>query len=162
MKRNINREKRRARARRHERVRDKVHGTSARPRLCVTRSLTHIYAQIIDDETGRTLASASSLKLALAPVEQPPAPEQPAQEAGSEGKGQKGEKGEKGDKGGKGKKPARPLSLKMRRSAEVGKLIAEAALAKGIKAVAFDRGGYLYHGRVAALAKAAREGGLEF
>ncbi len=155
MKRNVHREKRRARTRRHERVRDKVHGTAERPRLCVTRSLGHIYAQIIDDDSGRTLVAASSLKIALPAVEQPaPPPEKPAQ----------AEKGGKGDKGGKGKKPAeqRPLSLKMRRSVAVGKLIAEAAIAKGIKAVAFDRGGYLYHGRVAALAKAARESGLDF
>jgi large subunit ribosomal protein L18 len=154
VKRNIHREKRQARVRRHERVRDKVRGTAARPRLCVTRSLTHIYAQIIDDETGRTLAAASSLKLTF-PAEEQAAPEKPEQT-------EKAGKGEKGDKGGKGKKPARPLTLKMRRSVAVGKLIAEAAIAKGIKAVAFDRGGYLYHGRVAALAKAAREGGLEF
>jgi large subunit ribosomal protein L18 len=156
VKRNIDREKRRARVRRHERVRDKVRGTTARPRLCVTRSLTHIYAQIIDDQTGRTLAAASSLKISFPPAEQQAAPPEAPEQV------EKAGKGEKGEKGGKGKKPARPLSLKMRRSVAVGKLIAEVALAKGIKAVAFDRGGYLYHGRVAALAKAAREGGLEF
>jgi large subunit ribosomal protein L18 len=152
VKRDANQERRRSRLRRHERVRKQVHGTSARPRLCVFRSLNHIYAQIIDDESGTTLAQASSLRVELAPVAQqapekaPDAPEKA--EKGKDGKGQK--------------KPARPLSLKMRRSVAVGKAIAAAAMAKGIKAVAFDRGGYLYHGRVAALAKAAREGGLEF
>jgi len=139
--------------RRHERVRNKVHGTAARPRLCVFRSLNHIYAQIVDDDSGRTLAAASSLKLAL-----PPAAEATPAAADKPDKPEKGEKGKEG----KGGKKARPLSAKMRRSVAVGKAIAEVALAKGIKAVAFDRGGYLYHGRVAALAKAARDGGLEF
>ena len=151
MKRDINRENRRGRMRRHERVRDKVRGTAERPRLCVFRSLNHIYAQIIDDDARRTLAFASSLKLEFPPVVAQAAP------------ADKPEKAEKGDKGKGGKKGAqRPASLKMRRSAAVGKAIAASALEKGIKAVAFDRGGYLYHGRVAALAQAAREGGLEF
>lgn len=153
MKRDINQEKRLGRMRRHERVRNKVHGTAARPRLCVFRSLNHIYAQIVDDDSGRTLAAASSLKLAL-----PPAAEAASAAADKPDKPEKGEKGKEG----KGGKKARPLSAKMSRSVAVGKAIAEVALAKGIKAVAFDRGGYLYHGRVAALAKAAREGGLEF
>ncbi len=140
--------------RRHERVRNKVHGTSARPRLCVFRSLNHIYAQIIDDDRGATLAAASSLKLELPPLQEAPekAPE----------KAEKPEKGEKGKEGKGSKKASRPLSMKMRRSIAVGKAIAAVALEKGIKAVAFDRGGYIYHGRIAALAKAAREGGLEF
>lgn len=143
--------------RRHERVRDRVRGTSDRPRLCVFRSLNHIYAQIIDDGTGRTLAYATSLKVEFPPFEAPAAPAEQADKPG------KPEKTEKGDKGKGGKKGAqRPMSLKMKRSVAVGKAIAAAALEKGIKAVAFDRGGYLYHGRVAALAKAAREGGLEF
>ena len=161
MKRDVNQENRNARLRRHERVRKQVHGTPARPRLCVFRSLNHIYAQIIDDDSGRTLAQASSLKLEFAAVPQAPekAPDKAPEKAGE--KADKPEKGEKGkDKG--GKKPARPMSLKMRRSVAVGKAIAAVAVEKGIKAVAFDRGGYLYHGRVAALAKAAREGGLEF
>ena len=157
MKRDINQEKRHSRLRRHERVRKQVHGTAARPRLCVFRSLNHIYAQIIDDETGRTLAAASSLRIELPPV---PAP--PEKDAAKADKPEKGEKGKDGKDGKGGKKPARPMSLKMRRSAAVGKAIASAAIEKGIKAVAFDRGGYLYHGRVAALAKAARDGGLEF
>ena len=153
MKRDIHQEKRKARQRRHERVREKVHGTPERPRLCVFRSLSHMYAQVIDDVSGKTLASASSLKIELPPVEEAPKAA-PAEAAEKGGKGEKGEKG-------KGKK-SRPLSMKMRRSVAVGKAIAAASLAKGIKAVAFDRGGYLYHGRVAALAKAAREAGLEF
>lgn len=151
MKRDINQEKRHGRLRRHQRVRNKMHGTSARPRLCVFRSLNHIYAQIVDDDTGRTLAAASSLKLELAPL--PEAPEKAPEKA---------DKSEKGKEGKGGKKAARPLSMKMRRSVAVGTAIAAAALEKGIKAVAFDRGGYIYHGRIAALAKAAREGGLEF
>ncbi len=154
MKRDVNQEKRHGRLRRHERVRNKVHGTSARPRLCVFRSLNHIYAQIIDDDRGATLAAASSLKLELPPLQEAPekAPE----------KAEKPEKGEKGKEGKGSKKASRPLSMKMRRSIAVGKAIAAVALEKGIKAVAFDRGGYIYHGRIAALAKAAREGGLEF
>jgi large subunit ribosomal protein L18 len=154
VKRDVNQEKRHGRLRRHERVRNKVHGTSARPRLCVFRSLNHIYAQIIDDDRGATLAAASSLKLELPPLQEAPekAPE----------KAEKPEKGEKGKEGKGSKKASRPLSMKMRRSMAVGKAIAAVALEKGIKAVAFDRGGYIYHGRVAALAKAAREGGLEF
>jgi len=154
VKRDVNQEKRHGRLRRHERVRNKVHGTSARPRLCVFRSLNHIYAQIVDDDLGTTLAAASSLKIELPPL--PEAPEKAPEKA------DKPEKGEKGKEGKGSKKAARPLSMKMRRSIAVGKAIAAVALEKGIKAVAFDRGGHIYHGRIAALAKAAREGGLEF
>jgi large subunit ribosomal protein L18 len=160
VKRDVHQEKRRARIRRHERVRKQVHGTSAKPRLCVFRSLNHIYAQIIDDDSGRTLAAASSLKMELPAVEAAPEPAEKQEKAEKSEKSEKGAKGEKGDKG-KGKK-ASPVSAKMRRSIAVGKAIAEAARAKGVTAVAFDRGGYLYHGRVAALANAAREAGLEF
>ena len=106
---------------RHKRVRGKVSGTPERPRLNVFRSETNIYAQIIDDVNGVTLASASSLDKAI------------------EGYG--------------GNVAA---------AAAVGKLVAERALAKGIENVVFDRGGYLYHGRVQALAEGAREGGLKF
>jgi large subunit ribosomal protein L18 len=102
----------------------------------VFRSLNHVYAQIIDDDAGRTLVSASSLKL------QTPAPT--AQDG--DGEGEKG----------------KPRSVKVQRSMAVGRVIAEAALAKGIEQVTFDRGGYLYHGRVAALAKEARKKGLKF
>ena len=106
---------------RHARVRTKISGTSERPRLCVYRSLNHIYAQVIDDVNGVTLCSASSLDKAI------------------EGNG--------------GNKVA---------ARAVGKLVAERAKAKGIEIVVFDRGGYLYHGRVAELAEGAREGGLQF
>jgi len=132
------REKRLARKRRHLRVRKKIWGTAERPRLNVFRSLNHIYAQIIDDDAGKTLVSASSLKMDISKLK--------AEVADDEG----------------GKKGKKPLSTKMLRSIAVGKAIAEAAVAKGIKRVAFDRGGYLYHGRVAALAEAARKAGLEF
>lgn len=132
--RNVNRENRKARLRRHGRVRRKIWGTSETPRLCVFRSLNHIYAQIIDDVAGRTLVAAASLKVKVR--EEPEA----AEEA----------------------KKAGPRSLKMRRSRAVGKAIAEMALTKGIKGVKFDRGGYIYHGRIAELADAAREAGLEF
>ena len=110
-----------ARLKRHMRVRAKISGTPERPRLSVFRSAKHIYAQIIDDVNGVTLASASSLDKAI------------------EGYG--------------GNVTA---------ASAVGKLIAERALAKGIENVVFDRGGYLYHGRVQALAEGAREGGLKF
>lgn len=107
------------RLRRQKRVRKKVEGTSERPRLSVFRSNEHIYAQLIDDSTGRTLAAASSL----------------------------------GDK----------LKGAKKSTAEaVGKLIAERGKAAGVEAVVFDRGGFLFHGRVAALAEAARQGGLKF
>ena len=109
-----------ARARRHARVRKSVFGTEVRPRLNVFRSNTHIYAQIIDDETGTTLVSASSVNLKL-----------------TDGGNIEGAK-------------------------KVGADIAKKALEKNIKKVVFDRGGYQYHGRVEALADAARENGLEF
>ena len=118
------REKEYKRYRRHLRVRRKIVGDVERPRLCVFRSLRHIYAQIIDDREGRTLASASSMKLAVAVDEK--------------------------------------TGRKMLEAKAVGKAIAESAKDKGITKVKFDRGGYLYHGRVAALADAAREAGLEF
>jgi len=110
-----------ARKRRHVRVRARVSGTPERPRLNVYRSNKHIYVQLIDDTTGRTLTSASTA------------------EKGYEGNGGNVEAARK-----------------------VGQLIAERSLAKGYKAVVFDRGGYLYHGRIQALADAAREAGLEF
>ncbi|WP_333619662.1 50S ribosomal protein L18 [Dietzia sp.] len=111
-----------SRARRHNRLRKKVEGTSARPRLVVKRSSRHIHAQIIDDSRGHTLAAASTLEADVQSVE--------------------------GDK--------KALSAK------VGQLLAERAKAAGVDAVVFDRGGNKYHGRIAALADAAREGGLEF
>jgi large subunit ribosomal protein L18 len=116
--------KEQGRKRRHARVRARVSGTPARPRLCVFRSLKHISAQVIDDSTGRTLATASSLSKEIR------------------------ESGEKRSKAKVGK--------------AVGILLAQRAKALGIEAVTFDRGGYLYHGRVKALAEGAREGGLKF
>jgi large subunit ribosomal protein L18 len=112
------------RKRKHVRVRKKVSGTTARPRLNVFRSLTNIYAQIIDDDKGNTLVAASSLDESL--------------------------KGKL--KNGSNKEAAK----------EVGKLIAARAIQEGIDMVVFDRGGYLYHGRVKELAEGAREGGLKF
>lgn len=109
---------------RHARVRKKIHGTTARPRLSVYRSLNHVYVQVIDDEQGKTLAAASSLESAV-----------------------------KGQKNGK---------LKTDVAKMVGTLISERAKEKGITTIVFDRGGYLYHGRVKALAEAVREGGLVF
>lgn len=107
----------------HTRIREKISGTTERPRLNVYRSLDHIYTQLIDDSTGATLASASTLT----------------------------KKGEEKKSGGN-----------IEAAKAVGKLIAERAQEKGIKKVVFDRGGYLYHGRIKALADAAREAGLEF
>jgi len=112
------------RKRKHIRVRKKISGTPERPRLCVYRSLTNIYAQVIDDSTGRTLVSASTIEKEI-----------------------KDNIGFGGNVAG---------------AAEVGKLVARRALAQGISVVVFDRGGYIYHGRVAALAEAAREAGLNF
>ena len=103
------------------RIRKRVQGTSERPRLSVFRSAKHIYAQIIDDVQGVTLASASS-----------------REEVTADGAG------------------------KIGRSSAVGKRLAERAKEKGVAKVAFDRGGYLYHGRIKALADGARSGGLEF
>src|SRR5690606_11060163 len=109
---------------RHQRIRKKIDGTTARPRLSVRRSLNHIYAQIIDDTTGKSLLLYSSLS--------------PELKASAEGK------------------------TKTETSKELGKLVAQKAIEKGIKVVVFDRGGYLFHGRVKAVADAAREAGLEF
>lgn len=112
------------RKRKHLRVRKKVFGTPERPRLSVYKSLKHIYAQVIDDTKGKTLAAASTLSPEI--------------------------RGEV-----KGKKNIAAAQM-------VGRLIAKKALERGIKKVVFDRGGYLYHGRIAALADAAREQGLDF
>ena len=113
-----------ARRMRHTRVRRKVAGTGERPRLCVFRSLKHIYAQVVDDERGVTLAAASSADRQL-----------------------------RGETDGKSKSAV---------SASVGALIASRAKESGVTSVVFDRGGYKYHGRIRALADAAREGGLVF
>jgi large subunit ribosomal protein L18 len=142
------------RDRRHKHIRHTVVGSPDRPRVCVFRSGGHIYAQIIDDTQGHTLAAVSSLKLDMPKAK--PAPE-PAAEADAEGKGKKGKKGKKG-----GKKPKAPEGAKILQAKEVGRMVAEVAKEKGITRIRFDRGGFLYHGRVAALAKAMRDGGLEF
>ncbi len=110
-----------ARVKRHYRVRNKISGTAERPRLNVFRSAKHIYAQIIDDVNGVTLAAASTTEKAF-------------------------------ENFGGNKEAAK----------EIGKLVAQRALEKGIDTVVFDRSGYLYHGRVKELAEGAREGGLQF
>jgi large subunit ribosomal protein L18 len=113
-----------SRKRRHERVRKRVTGDDARPRLCVFRSLKHIYAQLIDDGSGQTIASASTLDTEI--------------ETDSANKNKRG------------------------KAELVGALVAKRAQEKGINQVVFDRGGYRYHGRVKALADAARKAGLRF
>ena len=115
------------RQKRHTRVRKRVQGTSERPRLNIYRSSSNIYAQVIDDLAGRTLAAASSLDASL-----------------------------RGDKRGKS------VGGNIDAAKSVGTLIADRAKSAGVSKVVFDRGGYLYHGRVQALADAARENGLDF
>jgi large subunit ribosomal protein L18 len=109
---------------RQRRVRAKIHGTAARPRMNVYRSLTNIFVQVIDDDNGHTLVSASTIDNEIAPQVQ-----------------------------GKTKTEAAQI---------VGKIVAERAKNAGIEAVVFDRGGFKYHGRIAALAEGAREAGLKF
>ena len=112
------------RERRKLRIRRKINGTEVRPRLTVFRSSKHIYAQIIDDAQGRTLATASSLDASL--------------------------------------RESLRTGADVDAASAVGKLVAERAVAAGVTEVVFDRGAYIYHGRVKALAEAAREGGLSF
>jgi large subunit ribosomal protein L18 len=107
---------------RHRRIRLRLSGTPERPRLNVFRSLKHVYAQVIDDTVGHTMAAASSLEPSIREAE----------------------------------------GSKVDRARAVGQLVAERALERGIEKVVFDRGGYKYHGRVKAVAEAAREAGLEF
>ena len=113
-----------SRVRRHTRIRARVQGTESRPRLCVFRSLSNVYAQVIDDTKGQTLASASSLDEEI--------------------------------------KSATDGKKKVEISKLVGTLVAKRAKEKGVTQVAFDRGGFKYHGRVKALAEAVREQGLKF
>ena len=108
-----------ARRKRHDRIRLRLAGTDSRPRLAVFRSLNHLYAQLIDDGPGKTVAAASTVDMK------------------TKGNG-------------------------VNQAAEVGKAIAAKAKAAGVSSVVFDRGGFLYHGRIKALADAAREAGLEF
>jgi len=107
----------------HDRIRKKMQGSGERPRLNVYRSINHIYVQVIDDLSGKTLVSASTAE---------------------------------------GKKEERKSGGNVASAKAIGKAIAERAKAKGVTKVVFDRGGYLYHGRVKALAEAAREAGLQF
>lgn len=207
-----------ARIRRHQRLRNHVEGTQQRPRLNVFRSSNHIYAQVIDDVTGQTLVTASSLEETLrnfkpAAKEGPSLPEKVGDLVGAvvekaadvvemaaeviptKGKGAKTEKAapraqgkgaqpQKGGQAAKGrvsqvktelpaaqkgakKTPVEALALiadnrKVAVAREVGKLVAQRAKEKGISRVVFDRGGYSYHGRVAAVAEGAREAGLNF
>ncbi|MGN7246255.1 50S ribosomal protein L18 [Janibacter anophelis] len=109
-----------ARGRRHVRLRKKVSGTAARPRLVVTRSSRHVFVQVVDDTVGKTVASASTMEADVRALE----------------------------------------ADKTERAKKVGELVAERAKANGVDAVVFDRGGNRYHGRVAAIADGAREGGL--
>lgn len=195
-----------ARLRRHQRMRRYLAGSPERPRLNVFRSGKHIYAQVIDDSTGRTLVAASTLDeslrdFKLAVVAAPTRVEQKAEEAQVEmaaeaaptkGKGAKSEKAAKAPaKGaqaqkGKGGQPAAQVKTvlpsaqkstaktpvealaaiannrKVAMAREVGKLLGQRAKGQGINQVVFDRGGYAYHGRIAALAEGAREAGLSF
>ncbi len=147
----------------HKRIRGKVLGTPERPRLAVFRSLSHIYAQIVDDTQGQTLVAAASSDKSFQSAAPAPAPEPAAVEAPA-AEGKKGAKAEKGDK--KVPKKAAPAAKasggNVAGAKLIGKTIAERAQQKGIKQVVFDRGGYIYHGRIKALADAARAAGLEF
>lgn len=201
-----------ARLRRHHRIRRRLEGSEERPRLSVFRSGQHIYAQLIDDSSGRTVAAASSLEEALRSFQVTPkaapaarskaavtdeAPvEMAAEVAPAKGKGARVEKaapkpqtkGTQQQKGapGKGGKPAAQVKTllptaekgvartpvealaaiadnrKVAIAREVGKLVAQRAKEKGVSRVVFDRSGYAYHGRIAALAEGAREVGLNF
>ncbi len=199
-----------ARLRRHQRMRNHLEGSQERPRLNVYRSGHHIYAQVVDDTTGKTLAAASSLDETLRdfkpavmeqekkaqdaadkalvveaatetiPIQGKGAKAQkPAQKAPAKGTPQKSTQGKGGKPGtqvkillpaaqkGTAKTPVEALEAiahnrKVATAREVGKLVAQRAKEKGVSRVVFDRGGYAYHGRVAALAEGAREVGLEF
>jgi large subunit ribosomal protein L18 len=146
------------RVRVHSRIRQRVRGTGERPRLAVFRSLNHIYAQVIDDRKGHTLAAASSgEKGGEKKSDEKKSSEKPVSEtAVAEKAGDK-----KSEKSSSGKAKA-ASGGNVAGAKQVGKLIAERAKAQGVTKVVFDRGGYLYHGRVKALADAAREAGLEF
>lgn len=119
-------QKRSRRIRAHHRVRNRLRGTAKRPRLCVFRSLNHLYAQVVDDDLGQTLAQASTL-----------------------------------DKDVAGKLESSSRSNK-KAARVVGQLLADRAKAKGVESVVFDRGGFIYHGRVKEVADGARENGLQF
>ena len=142
------------RVRVHSRIRQRVRGTGERPRLAVFRSLNHIYAQVIDDRKGHTLAAASSGEKAGEKSDEKKTSEKAASETPVSEK--------KSEKPSREKAKALASGGNVAGAKQVGKLIAERAKAQGVTKVVFDRGGYLYHGRVKALADAAREAGLEF
>ena len=116
--------KRTGRLKRKKRIRMKLQGTAARPRLCTFRSSKHIYAQLIDDDKGHTMVAASSLE--------------------------------------KSESERKEIGDKTAIARQIGKIVAERAIEKGIKNVVFDRNGFLYHGRIKAVSEGAREGGLKF
>lgn len=173
-----------ARLRRHRRVRKKVSGTGLRPRLSVFRSQNQIYVQVVDDERHTTLVAASSREAALAEIATSlgvsqrkggGAPATEAADAPADTRRKGGARGAVGASAAKapatepeehGAAPAIPEAIANNRRIQqarlVGHLIAQRAKAQGIEKVVFDRGGYLYQGRVAALATGAREGGLDF
>jgi large subunit ribosomal protein L18 len=124
------------RTRRHVRVREKIRGSAARPRLAVFRSLTHIYAQLVDDDAGTTLVAASSLDVRTPPAS--PAASEPQSKAAKDAKGKRTELAK-----------------------TVGTLLGDRAKQKGVTEVVFDRGGYRYHGRVKALAEGVRAAGVK-
>ena len=129
-------EKKKIRSRVHKRIRQKLRGTAERPRLAVFRSVAHIYAQVIDDAQGKTLVAASSVAKDAKPA--------------------------RAAKSGKTTKTSKTSGGNVAAAMAIGKLVAERAKQKGIAKVVFDRGGYPYHGRIKALAEAARAAGLEF
>ena len=124
------------RSRRHVRVREKIRGSAARPRLAVYRSLTHIYAQLVDDDAGTTLVAASSLDVRTRPAS--PAASEPQSKDAKDTTGKRTE-----------------------RAKNVGTLLGDRAKQKGVTEVVFDRGGYRYHGRVKALAEGVRAAGVK-
>lgn len=132
--RNIMQKKQLKRLRRHKKIRIIMHGTKERPRLCVFRSLSHIYAQLIDDDTAKVLASASDKEVKIGKT---------VSSTKEEGKDEK-------------------MSRKVSVAFETGKLIAKKAQAEKIETVVFDRRGTIFHGRIKALADGARDGGLKF
>jgi large subunit ribosomal protein L18 len=137
--------KRKQRIRRHKKVRAKISGTKEMPRLCVFRSNKHIYAQLVNDEENKVLASFSDSKIKIKKSKK-------SSSVKADGKGAKD----------KAAKKEKILSSKLLMAFEVGKAIAEKAKELNITSVVFDRGGYKYHGRVKALAEGAREQGLKF
>lgn len=146
-------QKQKKRQRRHKRIRAKVKGTAKVLRLCVFRSNRHIYAQLVDDEIGRTLVAASDFQIKSLKLKAQSSPKDNKFSMG-QARPQPLVQNPKDDR--------KELTGKVVKAKEVGKLIAKKAIEKKIKKVVFDRGGYRYHGRVKALADGAREEGLKF